>query len=62
MTARLGEWHGRLADNFGLTGGVDEEHFARLADGQHPHDRRAAWSSIARFRSTPGPMVSPSLP
>ncbi len=32
----LGEWHGRLAEKFGLAGGVDEEHFARLADGQHP--------------------------
>jgi conjugative relaxase-like TrwC/TraI family protein len=32
----LGEWHGKLADKFGLAGGVDEEHFARLADGQHP--------------------------
>jgi conjugative relaxase-like TrwC/TraI family protein len=32
----LGEWHGKLAEKFGLAGGVDEEHFARLADGQHP--------------------------
>jgi hypothetical protein len=31
-----GEWHGRLAEKFGLAGGVQEEHFARLADGQHP--------------------------
>ncbi|MEG9433364.1 MobF family relaxase [Terriglobus sp. ADX1] len=32
----LGEWHGKLADRFGLVGGVEEEHFARLADGQNP--------------------------
>lgn len=32
----LGEWHGKLADTFGVAGGVDEQHFARLADGQHP--------------------------
>ena len=32
----LGEWHGKLAGKFGLAGGVAEEHFARLADGQHP--------------------------
>jgi conjugative relaxase-like TrwC/TraI family protein len=32
----LGEWHGKLADKFGLAGAVDEEHFARLAAGQHP--------------------------
>ena len=25
----LGEWHGELADKFGLSGGVDEQHFAR---------------------------------
>jgi conjugative relaxase-like TrwC/TraI family protein len=31
-----GEWHGRLAERFGLAGGVHEEHFALLANGQHP--------------------------
>jgi conjugative relaxase-like TrwC/TraI family protein len=31
-----GQWHGRLAAQWGLTGEVAEEHFARLADGQHP--------------------------
>ena len=34
--AVVGEWHGRLADRFGLFGPVSEEHFARLAEGQHP--------------------------
>src|SRR5579864_3253315 len=32
-----GEWHGRLAEKWGLRGEVNEEHFARLAEGQHPH-------------------------
>jgi conjugative relaxase-like TrwC/TraI family protein len=32
-----GEWHGQLAEKFGLRGEVNEEHFARLAEGQHPH-------------------------
>jgi len=32
-----GEWHGRLAEKFGLRGEVNEEHFARVAEGQHPH-------------------------
>ena len=31
-----GEWHGKLAEQWGLKGEVLEEHFARLADGQHP--------------------------
>jgi conjugative relaxase-like TrwC/TraI family protein len=32
----LGEWHGRLAQEWGLHGEVREEHFQRLANGQHP--------------------------
>jgi hypothetical protein len=31
-----GEWHGKLAEQWGLRGDVQEEHFARLADGKHP--------------------------
>jgi conjugative relaxase-like TrwC/TraI family protein len=31
-----GEWHGKLAEQWGLRGDVEEEHFARLANGQHP--------------------------
>jgi conjugative relaxase-like TrwC/TraI family protein len=31
------EWQGRLAEHWGLQGGVDSEHFARLSEGQHPH-------------------------
>ena len=31
-----GEWHGKLAEQWGLRGQVQEEHFARLAQGQHP--------------------------
>lgn len=34
--AVIGEWHGRLAERFGLSGPVGEEHFSRLAEGQHP--------------------------
>ncbi len=32
-----GEWHGKLAAKWGLEGAVNEEQFARLAEGQHPH-------------------------
>jgi conjugative relaxase-like TrwC/TraI family protein len=31
-----GEWHGRLAARWGLSGDVDEAQFGRLAEGQHP--------------------------
>jgi TrwC relaxase len=31
-----GEWHGRLAQEWRLRGEVEEEHFQRLANGQHP--------------------------
>jgi conjugative relaxase-like TrwC/TraI family protein len=31
------EWQGRLAEQWGLQGGVGSEHFARLSEGQHPH-------------------------
>src|SRR6202167_2458544 len=31
-----GEWHGRLAQEWGLSGEVREDHFQRLANGQHP--------------------------
>jgi conjugative relaxase-like TrwC/TraI family protein len=31
-----GEWHGKLAEKWGLCSGVQEEQFRRLSDGQHP--------------------------
>src|SRR6266404_2278815 len=31
-----GEWHGRLAERWGLHGEVREEHFQRVSEGQHP--------------------------
>ena len=31
-----GEWHGKLAKEWGLQGEVREEHFGRLGHGQHP--------------------------
>ena len=32
----VGEWHGELARRWGLLGDVHDEHFHRLAEGQHP--------------------------
>jgi conjugative relaxase-like TrwC/TraI family protein len=31
-----GEWHGKLAEEWGLRGEVREENFQRLSEGQHP--------------------------
>ncbi len=31
-----GQWHGKFAQDLGLTGSVSEEHFGRLAQGQDP--------------------------
>lgn len=31
-----GEWHGKLAAEWGIIGPVSEDQFARLAEGQHP--------------------------
>jgi conjugative relaxase-like TrwC/TraI family protein len=31
-----GEWHGKLAERWGLSGEVLEENFQRLSEGQHP--------------------------
>jgi conjugative relaxase-like TrwC/TraI family protein len=31
-----GEWHGKLAEQWGLQGEVREENFQRLSEGQHP--------------------------
>lgn len=32
----VGQWHGQLASDWGLTGDVTDHHFERLADGRHP--------------------------
>ena len=31
-----GQWHGKLAEKWGLHGAVEGAHFRRLSDGQHP--------------------------
>jgi conjugative relaxase-like TrwC/TraI family protein len=32
----VSEWQGKLAEEWGLSGAVSAEHFARLSEGQHP--------------------------
>lgn len=50
-----GEWHGQLAEQWGLKGEVNEEHFERLASGQHPitGEPTGAPPNRARIRKSP---------
>jgi len=43
-----GEWQGRLAEEYGLTGAVGAEEFARLSEGQHP----ATGEQLVRHRQS----------
>jgi len=54
----VGQWHGRLANEWGLTGAVHEEHIDRLAEGRHPRNNeqlvrhRLPAGAIAEGQST----------
>jgi conjugative relaxase-like TrwC/TraI family protein len=57
----LGEWHGKLAEKFGLAGAVAEEHFARLADGQHPFtaEQLVRHRVVQEYEGADGKAVAP---
>jgi conjugative relaxase-like TrwC/TraI family protein len=57
----LGEWHGKLAEKFDLAGAVSEEHFARLANGQHPHtgEQLVRHRAVQEYEGTDGKTVAP---
>ena len=57
----LGEWHGKLAEKFGLAGGVEEEHFARLVDGQHPitGEQLVRHRTVQEYEGADGKTVAP---
>jgi conjugative relaxase-like TrwC/TraI family protein len=56
-----GEWHGKLASEFGLSGAVGAEEFARLSEGQHPKTGKQLVSHrvVHEYRNAQGEMVSP---
>ncbi|MBW4028049.1 MAG: relaxase domain-containing protein [Acidobacteria bacterium] len=56
-----GEWHGKLADTFELSGAVGAEEFARLAQGQHPQTgtQLVSHRTVHEYRNAEGKMVSP---
>jgi conjugative relaxase-like TrwC/TraI family protein len=49
-----GEWQGRLAEKFGLTGAVAAEDFARLSQGQHPETGEQLVRQRASYEYTDG--------
>lgn len=56
-----GEWHGKLAENFGLSGAVGADEFARLSEGQHPETGKqlVIHRAVHQYRNAQGEMVSP---
>ncbi|MBN9616026.1 MAG: conjugal transfer protein [Acidobacteriales bacterium 59-55] len=56
-----GEWHGKLAENFGLSGAVGAEEFARLSEGQHPETGKqlVLHRVVHEYRNADRKMVSP---
>jgi len=56
-----GEWHGNLASEFGLSGAVGAEEFARLSEGQHPETGKQLVTHrvVNEYKNAEGKMVSP---
>ncbi|MGO4212190.1 MobF family relaxase [Terriglobus sp. 2YAB30_2] len=56
-----GEWHGKLASEFGLSGAVGAEEFARLSEGQHPETGKQLVSHrvVHEYKNADGKVISP---
>jgi len=56
-----GEWHGKLAEKFGLSGAVGAEEFVRLSEGHHPEtgEQLVLHRAVHQYRNAEGKMVSP---
>src|SRR5437660_2001301 len=56
-----GEWHGKLAEQWGLHGEVREEHFQRLSEGQHPTtgEQLIRHQAAREYMNRRGDQVSP---
>jgi len=57
----LGEWQGRIAEQYGLAWGIDAEHFARLSDGQNPltGEQLVRHRNGQEYTTAEGVMVNP---
>lgn len=56
-----GEWHGKLAERWGLHGEVREKHFHRLSEGQHPitGEQLIRHQTAREYMNRRGEQVSP---
>jgi conjugative relaxase-like TrwC/TraI family protein len=56
-----GEWRGRLADKFELSGAVGAAEFARLAEGQHPQtgEQLVRHRAVHEYKNEDGITVKP---
>ena len=56
-----GEWRGKLAEEFGLSGAVGALEFSRLADGQHPAtgERLVRHRAVHEYKTEHGRTVTP---
>ena len=56
-----GEWHGKLAEEFGLSGAVGALEFSRLAEGQHPAtgEQLVRHRAVHEYNNEEGKTVTP---
>ena len=56
-----GEWRGKLAEEFGLSGAVGALEFARLAEGQHPQtgEQLVRHRAVHEYKTEDGRTVTP---
>src|SRR5260370_32739286 len=56
-----GKWHGRVGDEFGLSGAVGAEEFSRLSEGQHPAtgEQLVKHRKVHEYQTEDGKTVTP---
>jgi conjugative relaxase-like TrwC/TraI family protein len=56
-----GEWQGKLAEKFGLSGAVSAQDFARLTEGQHPatEEQLVRHRVVAEYKTEDGKTIAP---
>ena len=56
-----GEWHGKLAETYGLRGAVGAQEFARLSEGQDPRtgEQLIRHRAVQQYQGASGQMIAP---